>query len=455
MLSVLLFYSTYFGGLLQSLRSAPVYAFLTYQAVYFFNPPNRWWDYLVLDISYSFYTVILMIVLYLANKKELDKNKLFDVPHFKYIYILLVLNFIAYFYAVNLDSHYKMLDAYSKLVITMTIAYKLINSIKFLDYSLIAYTYGASYLSFIAFQTGRNSGDRIEGIGTVDSPDANGTACALAPAVVICLYYVWVAKSWRQRAVFLIATAIIANALVLINSRGAFLGAFIGIVYFMGALFFTKIQSRGQKMKIIGLGLLGLIAAYNLMDDSFKERMLTITNETEVQEDKETGATRTIFWKAAIDMSYDYPFGQGVKGFNYYGPVYIPYDVVISSNARADRAAVRRKSVHSSWFEALTEVGYPGLFVFILLLIVSFKTTNKIKRYLRYLGVRAIDHYYKILMIQASLLSFMVAASFMNRFRAEIFYWCILFTACAYNLYIVKRTNKPSYQKFIKSRNSP
>lgn len=449
----MLFYLTYSCGLLQSLRAAPVYAFLTYQAVYFFNPQNRWWDYLVFDISYSFYTSIMMIIVYLANKKELDKNKLSNVPHFKWMYILFALNFIAYYYAVNPDSHYKMLDNYFKLVIIITVAYKLINSIRFLDYSLMAYVYGASYLSFVAYDTGRNSGDRVEGIGTVDSPDSNGTACALAPAVVICLYYVWVAKNWPQRIIFLIATALIANALVLINSRGAFLAAFIGILYFMGALFFTKIKASGQKMKILVIGLLGLMAAFNLMDDSFKERMLTIAPETEVQEDAESGSTRTIFWMAAIDMSFDFPFGQGVKGFNHYGPVYIPYDIVVSSDPNADPTAVRHKSVHSSWFEALSEIGYPGLFVFLMLIFVSFRKTNQVKMYLKSLGPRVREHYYKIIVIQASLLSFMVAASFMNRLRAEIFYWCILFTACAYNLYIAKRINKPSYQKFIKSRN--
>jgi hypothetical protein len=439
MLSVLLFYSTYFGGLLQSLRSAPVYAFLTYQAVYFFNPQGRWWSSIIFDIRYSFLTVIAMIILYLFNKKQLDTNKLFDAPQFKWIYLLLTLYSFAYFYAIDQEQHWRYLEPFISVVVIISLAYKLINSIKHLDYVLMAYIYGATYLSFITFQTGRNSGDRVEGIGMVDSPDSNGTAAALAPSLVLCIYYVWIAKNWKQRLIFLTAAAFIANALVLINSRGAFLAALGGVLYFMATLFFTKVKSKAQKLKVLAVGILGLIAAFNVMDDSFVDRMLTIKTE-QVDETRESGSTRTIFWKAAIEMSYDYPFGQGAKGFNHYGPVYIPYDVVVSSDPRVDPVTARQKTVHSTWFEALTEVGYPGLITLLTLIYVSYRSTLQVKRYLKLVNAR--EHYLKVVAIEATLFSFIIAATFLNRLRAEIFFWAFLFTACAYNIYILQRANR-------------
>lgn len=438
MLNVLLFFVTYVGGFIQSFRAAPVYAFLVYQAVYFYNPPSRWWSYLIPEISYSFFVVALMGGLYVLNKKQFDKNKISAVPQLKYMIVLVMLFSFASFYAVYPIAHSVFTEVFIKLGITMLIAYKLINTIKQLDYALVGYVYGAWYLSFVAFQVGRNSGNRVEGIGTVDSPDANGTAAALVPAIVICVYYIWVSKGIVRKTIFLGAAAFIANALVLINSRGAFLGAALGLTYFMGTLFFTSVKAKGQKLKVIGVGVLGLIAAVSVMDDSFKERIFSIAEETEVDSGRETGATRTIFWVAAVKMSFDYPLGQGIKGFNYHAPDYIPADVVVSSNGDNSRAS-RRKSVHSTWFEVLSEVGYPGFIAFLGMLIASFKCTSKVKKKLKPLGHRATEHYYKIVCIEGALISFMVSMSFMNRMRAEVLYWCVLFSACAYNLYVVRK----------------
>ena len=54
-----------------------------------------------------------------------------------------------------------------------------------LDFAICGYLFGCWYISFLTYQTGRNRGDRVEGIGTVDAPDANGIAAALAPSVVL------------------------------------------------------------------------------------------------------------------------------------------------------------------------------------------------------------------------------------------------------------------------------
>lgn len=438
MLNVLLFFLTYAGGILQAFRVAPVYAFLVYQAVYFYNPSMRWWHYLIPEISYSFYVVALMGLLYILNKKQLDRNKISVVPQLKYFVLLILLHSIVYFWAVYPIAHSIFTEVFIKLGITMLIAYKLINTIKHLDYAIVGYIYGAWYLSFVAYQVGRNSGNRVEGIGTVDTPDANGTASVLVPAYFFCVYYIWVTKGLLKKGIFLVAAAFIANALVLINSRGAFLGAAIGLTYFMGTLFFTSVKNKSQKLKVFAVGIVGLIAALSVMDDSFKERIFSIVEESEVDTSRESGSTRTIFWVSAVKMSFDYPLGQGIKGFNYHAPDYIPQDVVVSSSGDNSRAS-RRKSVHSTWFEVLSELGYLGVILFLGVIITSFKSISAVKKKLRPLGHRAAEHYYKMVSIESALIGFMVTMSFINRMRSEVFYWCILFSACAYNLYVVRK----------------
>ena len=40
--------------------------------------------------------------------------------------------------------------------------------------------------------------------------------------------------------------------------------------------------------------------------------------------------------------------------------------------------------------------------------------------------------------IEAGLLAYLVAASFIDRYRAEMLYWFVMYTACAYNVYVVR-----------------
>lgn len=433
MLNVLLFYATYGVGLFASSIRNPVYAFALYEAVYFFHPKARWWGGMVPDISYSFFVVILMIALAFVHHRHTKHNKLLKVPQFRWMYFLLILYIAAYFYAALPTLHYDAAINYLKTIIIISVAYKLCDSNTKLDYALYGYIFGAWYVSFVAFQIGRNAGDRVEGIGTVDAPDANGIAAAIAPAVVLCLYYFLSSKKWLIKTLFVIAGAFIANGLVLINSRGAFLGVIIGLTYFMIHMYASPFQREFKKKTAIFITVAGLAGIAYIVDESTLERFNSITT-TEVSEEKESGGTRTFFWIAAWDMAKDHPFGAGTRGFDFYAPFYL------SENINTGRS--RNRSVHSSWFEALSEVGYLGLFAFIMMICSAFHTLGLCKKELR--RNNQADEYFKVVAIGGALLAFIIAMSFLNRMRAEILYWCILYTACAYNIYIL---TPPSPQK--------
>jgi hypothetical protein len=428
MLHTLLFIGTFILGFILTFSSNAVYSFVLYEAVYFFNPLDRWWSYNLPDISYSFITVILMIfALIVKSLGRQSSNKLLSAPQFKWIYSLLILYSITWFYSVNPDEHLVATINYFKLIIIISIAYKLIDNPKNLDCTLWGYIFGCWYISFLMWETGRNIGLRVEGIGTVDSPDSNGIAAALAPSLVLCLYYLWISKRIIHKILFVFAGVFIANALILINSRGSFLAAGISIVYFMFYMYFSSLQKKHQKTTAVLITILGISALLYLADEFFIERLKTMQN-TEIVTEEETGSTRVVFWMSAWEMAKDYPFGSGLKGFDYHAPDYIPEDV--------DTGYSRNRSVHSTWFEALTEIGYLGLLLLVLMVYSSFITTRKCFSYLR--GKGDFENYFKIISLEAALISFLIAMSFMNRFRAEILYWLILYTACAYNIYVIK-----------------
>jgi O-antigen ligase len=314
----------------------------------------------------------------------------------------------------------------------MCIAYKIVISARDLNIVIGSYIFGSWYISFMVYQVGRNSGDRVEGVGMVDSPDANGTAASIAPSLVLILYYFWTTKNKLLKGVFAIAGAFIANAIVLINSRGAFLGVAVSVAYFIFHMFFSKFQRKNQKSTVVFLVMFGLAGLAVVADDTFWERMGTISEE-KASEDKESGATRTVFWGAAWEMAKDHPMGAGVSGFQFHAPKYIPKSI--------HTGAGRNRAVHSTWFEALSELGYIGFVALIAMVLSAFYCSRKTRAVLKEQG--SVNEYFKVYAVEGALIAFLVAMTFLNRLRADVLYWCILYICCAYNIYVLKGYKEP------------
>lgn len=370
-----------------------------------------------------------MMGVFALKFKEHNLNKALKSPPMKWMYMFLLLYIVitpiaAYPYAQD-----KALDSFVKLVIIMTVAFKIVDTSKKLDYVLYSYVFGCWYIGYFAWQTGRNSGGRLEGIGTVDASAANTLANAVAPSLVICVYYLWVSQKLYVKGLFVIAAAFIANSLVLINSRGSFLAVVAGCGFFMAYMYFSSFKKKGQKKTVVVMVLLGLMGGLYVVDKSFIERMATLTESQEdADTDKESGSTRFKFWAAAWDLAMDKPLGTGARGFEIYSDEYLPHDIHTGKS--------RARAVHSSWFEALSEVGYAGFIVFISMIASCFLTARKCKAQLRKEG--RLDEFYKVVALESALISFMVAATFINRARAEVLYWLVLYIAIAYNIYVYK-----------------
>jgi len=431
MLNLLLFLVCCITGVFLTFLSTPAFAFVLYEVIYFMYPENRSWGSMLPNISFSFYTVILMFIGLIYSFKESKKNLLFSPPQMKWIYFIFFGYCLTSFWAVLPDHHNAVVLSFFKLVIIISVAYKLNDTVTKLNYVMWGYLFGCWYIGFIAFQTGRNSGARVEGIGTVDATDANGIAALIAPSLVLFLYYFWTSKAKWQKLIFILGAVFVANAIVLINSRGSFLAVVASVGYFMLYMYFSKYKVSFQKMTAVVITVLGLSGVVYLADDSFIDRIYTMS-ETKVDIEKQSGSTRTVFWQAAWEMAKDHPAGLGASGFNYYAPLYIPEEVNVGGRGR-------NRSVHSTWFEALTELGYYGWFCMFGLLYASFSSTRACKKSL--IAKSDFTNYYKIIAIEGMLIAFIVAATFMNRFRAEALYWIILYTACAYNIFILRNNN--------------
>lgn len=137
-------------------------------------------------------------------------------------------------------------------------------------------------------------------------------------------------------------------------SRGGFLSLSAAVLLFIGL----------QKRRAAAFTVLGVVVTLVLfvvpLPSSYTERLSTIRTYEEIGED--SAMSRPHFWKVAVRMAEQNFFGVGLRG---YDNAYDKYDFL-------DGRYGRGRSVHSSHYMVLAELGYPGAFVWGGLLFGSF-----------------------------------------------------------------------------------
>lgn len=421
----LVFLLVFLGGIFGALFFSGYIAFVVYELVYFLNPPNRWWGKGLPALPYSFIIVASMMFVYFMRFKYYNQLSPWrEQPCFKWMVLLLVIYYALQIVAIDQEQHDLFKTELAKLVIIMLLAYKLVDTGKALGAVIWAYLIGAFYIGYLATITGRNSGDRVEGIGMIDAPDANGTAAALVPSAVLLMYLFWQGGKY-SRIFAVIMGALIANGIVLINSRGSFLGVVVSLGIFLMFMIFSRYQKEGQRVVAIFSIVLGLAGALYITDAAFWDRMATMQQSEDGAQ--ASGASRMVFWWRTFDMLEDHPLGLGGYGYNRLAPVYLSDE---------ERGGVLYRTVHSIWFQCLGEVGYQGFAVFMLMLWALFRQSHKAKKYL--ILKQDYESYFKILSLECALVGYLTAATFINMFRAQILYWMILFLALAIKIYYLQ-----------------
>lgn len=142
-----------------------------------------------------------------------------------------------------------------------------------------------------------------------------------------------------------------AFAIVGTQSRGAALGVFASLAYYVW------FASRRKVAALVVVSVLSLAVLF-IAPAQYTTRLQTIST----YEQDSSASARVTAWKRAIEMAVDNPFlGVGAGSFNAaYGRFY----------RRADDP-VRWISTHSVYFKVIAEYGFVGLFVFLMWILRS------------------------------------------------------------------------------------
>lgn len=398
-----------------------------YQLQYFINPIIYWWSSYLFDLRYTMIVAIVLMLSYVFNRKKYKDNKLIHFPQLKWLFLLITVSIIISFYAVWPEMHTRNLFTQIKLFFFVAIAFKVIDSPQKFEKLIWVHIIGIFYIGWNAHGLGRNSFDRLEGVGPADGTDANDTAAVVITAIPLIIHLLIHSKLWVRIALALFI-AFIIDAIVLLNSRGAFIGILVSMSYFFFNIIFSKKRPNSHKYISLGVIFFSLVLFIYLADHAFFQRMLSLGEVSLDGEGDRIG--RTFFWFKAMELARQHPFGLGYWGFQYLSPNFIP-DQLLTSGMRA---------IHSTYFQALSEYGFIGPFLLAGYLGSTFLQYRKIQHELR---ERCDNRESDLIMaVLSGFIGFLTAAAFIDRLHAEMMYWFPLYIACGYNIYVVNWNNK-------------
>lgn len=266
-------------------------------------------------------------------------------------------------------------------------------------------------------------------LGPQGSFISGNTEIGLAMTLVLPLMWYLRTQTPRQwvRHALLGAMGLTAIAILGSHSRGALLAIAASSIFLWW-------KSR-NKAVIAVLVLMVVPVAFFFMPQEWRDRMATIGT---YQEDK-SAMGRINAWRFAINATKDRPIvGLGFQGFT---PEAFQTWAPEPENFH---------DAHSIYFQVLGEQGYPGLFLFLLILWLSWRNAAAVLRLARG-DPQWLWAYDLAAMIQVSLIGYMVGGAFLG-----LAYWDLPYSLAAIALLLrrlLEREKEP--QRAVVRRRAP
>lgn len=165
-----------------------------------------------------------------------------------------------------------------------------------------------------------------------------------------------------------------ANFLIFI-AIFSIIGTFARSGLIAGAAFaFMMFLISKNKAKLIAMGFCGLILMIPMIPDAWMDRMVTITKPNK----EKSALGRIVVWRWTIDYAAEYPFFGG--GFYSYIDNADQLHLYAEGEEEFDEPTPNGKAYHNMFFEVLGELGYAGLFIYLLYILSSMLSYWKLRQ---------------------------------------------------------------------------
>ncbi len=377
----------------------PWIGILVFSWISYMNPHRFTWA-AAYDYPFAKIVAIVTIAGLLFTKDRMSLPKTRETL----LIVLLGLYFtLTTFFAFNQNAAWIQWEKVIKILIMTLATMVLINDSKKLKYLVMVIAGSIGFLGIkggiFSFVTG--GGFRVYGPPGSFFADNNDMALALNMTIPMLFYLAKNEKNKRLKMLFWFTFVSSIVSIVFTYSRGGFLALAIVL-----ALLFLK--SQRKTIAVIILSVVLIIGAIYIPVQWF-ERIDTIRS----YEEDSSVRGRINAWKTALNLAKDRPLiGGGFETF--IRPVFRIY-APVRSNVH---------DVHSVYFEVLGEHGFVALGLFILLMLYSLSTAQKLKKTVRN------NHDFKWVedyssMFQMSLIAYMVGGLFLGRAYFDLYYHII------------------------------
>ncbi len=367
---------------------APFYALLCYLANAYFRPEDWVWGDFVRSLRLSF-----VIGLYVIVSTVLSRHRLAWNGRIALLWSFLFLAFLSSLLSEHSTYSWPYVIEFVKVIVMTHLIVTLTDD--FAKFRLVSLTIvlglgleqGKQGWFYLLASPGGANNNPVAFLG-----DNNGTAVGMLMLVPLAGLVMQTSQSkWVKRFFGGLLIGCVYRALST-YSRGGFLAAIA-----MGGVWILR--TRHKVRNLLGT-LVVLVIVLPALPDAFWNRMGTI--RTYEEEEDKSAIGRFHFWSVAGDMAARNPI-LGI-GFNSYNKAYDAYDFSAGKYGN-------ERSVHSSFFGVLAELGYVGLFLYVLILLSAFRACAHVRR-VASRNEALVDLGKGAVALQTSLVAFVVGGSF-------------------------------------------
>ena len=406
-LTTILYLALFVSAVLGSILFNPLIGMTGYLITYHINPLTHWWGEYI-PASIDRYSLILAVAIFIGMVLHKSKLKFMRMVETQEILLILFIGLVWLSVPLGVESEGIdwNVDKMTKVAVITIMASHLITDIRRYEIIVYLFIFTGLYLGIETYYApiwSFHGGRLAQGIGGSDFGNGN----MLAAHFVMVLAFIgvmFIKGGWKTRLLCSASAVFILNGIVLIQSRGAFLGLLVGA---MSAVVFSKKVSR---KKIFICLLAGIIGAVYLTDTNFWERMKSI--QTDTGEMDMSSRSRIEFWKIAVDMALDYPLGVGAGNYH---KVVGRYDI-----------SWEGKDTHNTYLRCLAEIGFQGLFILLLLIANAFRILSSISKDIDQLKNRE-TFLWHIYAVRIGLIAYLATVFFVSATYREDFYWFLMF----------------------------
>lgn len=367
----------------------PVYAACLYLWIAYFRPESWAWSDLFATLNLSYFAGAYLVIRTVVSGVPIRID-------FRSALLILFLcqAVIATWFGPHSEYSFGYLQLFAKMIVVSVLLTNIIQTSAELRLILIVITLS------LGFEAGKQGWAQM--ILNPGAPNDNGVpflgdnnlvAVGMAMLMPVVGALAATSAGWQKRAFQFLNVGVLYRALST-YSRGGFLS--IGAV---GAMWFWRSPTKLRTIAAVGLA---AVLVLPVLPQQFWDRMSTITAPADERDDSQQG--RLHFWQVAIAMANDRPLlGVGHSG---YPRAYNEYDWT-------EGQYLTNRAVHSAWFGVLAELGYPGLLLFIAIIVSSLHACRRVRKSARRGEIPGPLGPYAVA-FEASLVAFVVGGSFVS-----------------------------------------